>query len=237
MQSSLESMKIVACVWPSELQGTSLGAGAGAVCDLDELIAQIQDEENLIWVVYPLLSQTELNQPERVDEWTNFYRPLVALHNRGVSNLVFKAKDSLIDSTQTPLGAVDLSDPLLLKLGSQLFPDAFETQDQLELLASGLNRDPVFAPTNLEYTSLELLRLIKAFSCSQSPVQPAVDHVVAAHNLHDSLYKQKSELMQAQLSLLQGEFARLNDELNCLREESLLTADLIFKAGDRLLKS
>lgn len=230
-------MKIVACVWPSELQGTSLDVGAGAVYDLDELIAQIQDEENLIWVVYPLLSQTELNQPERLDEWINFYRPLVALYNRGVSNLVFKAKDSLLDSTQEALGTADLFDSLLLKLGSQLFPDAFETQDQLELLASGLNRDPVFTPTNLEYTSHELLQLIKALSCSQSPVQPAVNNVVAAQNLYDSLYKQKSELIQAQLSLLQGEFARLYDELNCLREESLFTADLIFKAGDRLLKS
>ncbi len=227
----------MACVWPSELRGTALDTGAGTVCDLDELIAQIHNEENLIWVVYPLLSQTELMQPERLDEWVNFYSPLVALYNRGVSNLVFKAKDSLFESPQEPLGTADLPDTLLIKLGSQLFPDAFETQDQLELLASDLNRAPVFTPTNLDYTSSELLQLIKALSCSQAPVQPVATHVVAVQSLHDSLYKQKSELIQAQLDLLQNEFALLNDELNCLRQESLLTADLILKVGDRLLKS
>jgi hypothetical protein len=219
MPSRIEEQAVWAYFCPEELT-SGQSQGRRVVSEHADLLALLEQDITSVVIVYPLLSVRDLRSAQRIQAWQAFYQPFVSLRLRGAKGLRF-----------VPLNQSPPCEPLMQKLGCLLYPDAFELQDQLELNASDLNRDPVFSPTDTRLHPDELMALLSRI---EHPIAQPADETVP--RLVDSIYKNKADVLEAQLELLQSEFSRAHEELESLRTESLLTADLILKAGSSILK-
>lgn len=228
MQNKVATQAVLAYYNPQELP-TALVQGRAVVSTPEDLLNALQDDPTQVLIVYPLLSAELLQNPEAMQLWQAFYQPLVSMRLRGAHGLewtpldAWAAQQGQVCVLPTPPSA------LVLKLANMLYPHAIELQDQLELNAVGLQRDPVFAPLHGVFQHEEVQELLSRLDANMQPTS-------SGQQLADSIYKNKADLLEAQLQLLQSEFANTNQELEELRAESMRTADLILKAGSRIFK-
>lgn len=221
MQNSVNPQVVLAHFNPSALPA-AVEQGKRVLSNLDDVLPLLHEDPSSVVIVYPLLSVDLLIDEQAVQAWQAFYQPLMGLCLRGVRGLLFMPQDQLGVGAQN--GRV--ASQVVLKLASMLYPEVLELQDQLELYAADLQREPVFLPVNPMLQAEELQALLTQAE------QPAT----GGQRLVDSIYKNKADMLEAQLQLLQSEFATTNEELEQLRVESMLTADLILKAGSRIMK-
>lgn len=225
MPNSVNLQAVLAHFSPSELP-PAVEQGRRVLSNLDDILSLLHEDPASVVIVYPLLSVELFKDALAMQAWQAFYQPLMGLRLRGVRGITFVPQDQWAGAAAKP---GKTPSPLVLKLASLLYPEALVLQDQLELYASGLQREPVFLPVDTKLQTEELLDLLTQ---AEQTVQPATQ----VQRLVDSIYKNKADMLEAQLQLLQSEFASTNEELEQLRVESMLTADLILAAGSRIMK-